>query len=903
MQRSKLIACLLVPMAGTVATAQDVKYEKYQLPNGMPVILHEDHTLPVACVNLWYHVASKDETAGRSGFAHLFEHLMFMGTERVPGSDFDNIMEAGGGWNNASTSEDRTNYFEMGPSELLPALLWLEADRLEGLGTAMTQEKLDKQRAVVRNERRQSYENAPYGKSELRVYELMFPPGHPYHIPVIGTHADLEAATVDDVKNFFATYYVPSNASLVVAGDFDPVEIKPLIEKLFGTLPRGSDVIHAHADPVTLDAVTRITETDQVQFARTSMVYHSPAHFAEGDAEADLTATILSAGISSRLYQKLVYENELATDVSAYQVSMLLGSLFYIQATARPGVELDTIEGAIDAAVAEFCAKGPTPEELERQKAQIEYQAVSRLQSILTKADRLNQYDFYFGEPNAFARDLNRYRNATTKGVRTWAQKILTPDARLIMRVIPETRVTGVNPRDAKPAAAASRQFSPMEPTTMTLSNGVTVHHWQRSEMPLVAATMLLPAGSTCDPPAKSGVSTLVAKMLDEGAAGRSAIEFSDALDRLGATFRATTSLESTRVTLSVLSRNFESAMELYADAILRPDLDAKEWDRVHDLHVQGLIQAQDRPRSVANTVAMRAFFGDDHPYSRPTSGTPETVGGLTLTDAKTWYRRTYQPKDAVFLVAGDLTAEQVKYHLEKSFGAWRAAPGVAPPSQPRYGDPANKRLRVAVVDRPNAVQTVIRFTMPASGYSDPNRPALESLNTIMGGSFTSRLNQNLREEHGYTYGARSGFSMNPSAGYLTASSSVRADVTGASVAEFLKEFAAIRAGDVSLTEAGKASATRRMRLVQSFQGLNGILGTAATLVRNGRPFSAIGEELAAIGRINADDLNRLAPGAVPLENALLVLVGDKNEILRQLGEVDLPTPVELTVTGDPAGE
>lgn len=890
---------LFVSLLGTSVVAQSVAYEKYELPNGLTVILHEDHSLPVACVNIWYYVASKDEPAGRSGFAHLFEHLMFMGTHRVPGSDFDNLMEAGGGWNNASTSEDRTNYFDMGPAELLPTLLWLEADRLEALGQAMTQEKLDKQRAVVRNERRQSYENAPYGKSELRVHELMFPEGHPYHIPVIGTHEDLAAATVDDVKNFFSTYYLPSNASLVVAGDFDPAHIKPLIESLFGSLPRGSDVVHPTADPVKLAGVVRLTETDTVQFARTSMVYHSPPFFADGDAEMDLAAAVLSSGISSRLYQKLVYENEFAVDVSAYQSSMLLGSLFYITATAKPGVSLDTIEAAIDEAVAEFVANGPTTEELERQKARLEYGTLSRLQSILAKADRLNQYQFFFNEPNSFQRDLDRYRSATPTTVQTWARNVLTQDARLILRVIPEIRADDAGGRNERPPPAESKAFTPLTPTTFTLSNGITVHHWQRTEMPLVAMTMNLRTGSTCDPAGKSGLASLTANMLDEGAGGRTAIEFSDALNLLGARFRANVGLESTSVDLSMLAKNFEQALELYADAVLRPRFDDKEWQRVHNLHLQGLIQARDRARVVAQRVAMRQFFGDDHLYSRPTVGTTDSARGLILADAKTFFKQCYRPSNVVFLVAGDLTVEHLRIQLEKRFGGWRdpsEIPGLAPPAFPMSGD---QPLRVVVVDRPDAVQTVIRFVMPAPNYADPNRPKLFLLNTILGGSFTSRLNQNLREEHGYTYGARSRFTMNPSVGYFTASSSVRTDVTGASVSEFLKEFAALRSGDVSTGEVRKAVATRRMQMIQSFQGLSGILGTAATLVRNDRPFTELGEELDAMSTVTDHDLNALVRNAVALESGLLVLVGDKKSILTQLEGIDLPTPIQLTVTGD----
>lgn len=898
--RLRIVSLLSLILVAAPAGAQSVAYEKYKLPNGLTVILHQDHSLPVAGVNMWYHVGSKDEKERRSGFAHLFEHLMFMGTRRVPGSEFDFIMESGGGWNNASTSEDRTNYYEMGPSELLPTLLWLEADRLEELGKEMTQEKLDKQRAVVRNERRQSYENAPYGKSELHVYEIMFPKGHPYHIPVIGTHEDLEAATVDDVKNFFANYYVPSNASLVVAGDFDPAVIKPIIADLFASLPRGSDVLHAKADPVKLSSVTRTTETDTVQFARTSMVYHSPAHFQPGDAEMDLAAAVLSEGISSRLYQELIYKRELATEVHAMQSSMLLGSLFYIQATAKPGVALDDIEKAIDEVVADFVAKGPKPDELERQKAQIEYRMISRLQSLLEKADRLNEYEYFFGEPDSFKRDLDRYRSATVDGVKQWAAKTFTPEARLIQRVIPEIEATPGGARESRPGLATTDPYAPLMPETFQLANGVTVHHWRRTEWPLVAVKLLLPTGSVCDPPSKSGLEYLTADMLDEGAGDRSAVQFADALDQLGATFGTNVDLESASVNLTVLSRNFDKAMELYADALLHPRFDEKEWQRVHSLHIEELIQNQDEPREVAQVVAMRSFFGDANPYSRPPEGTPDDVRKLTLDDVKGFYKRWCSPAHAVILTAGDLSVEQMRSQLEQAFSRWKPIADAAPLSPPSIPAPANDALRLVIVDRPDAVQTVVRFVMPASNYADPNRTRLELLNTILGGSFTSRLNQNLRERNGYTYGARSGYTMNPSAGYFIASSSVRSDVTGASIKEFLNEFNSLRGGNMTAAEVQKSGATNRMAIVQSFQGLSGILNTAAVLVRNNRPFSALGDELASFARMTDADLNKLAHDAVPLERALLVLVGDKKQIMEQIRDLKLPAPVELTVTGEP---
>lgn len=898
MNRSIVVSVVAVVAIAPVS-AQDVAYEKYQLANGMTVILHEDHSLPVAAVNIWYKVGSKDEKERRSGFAHLFEHLMFMGTQRVPGADFDNIMEAGGGANNASTSEDRTNYYESGPAELLPTLLWLEADRLEHLGVTMTQEKLDKQRDVVRNERRQSYENAPYGKAELRIPELMYPPGHPYHHTVIGSHEDLEAGTVQDVKDFFATYYVPSNASMVVAGDFDPAKIKPLIDQLFSSLPRGSDAVHMTADPVTLDKVIRATMTDQVQFARSTMVYHSPAHFQPGDAEMDLAAAVLTEGISSRLYQKLIYENEYATEVSAFQASTVLGSMFYINATARPGVSLDTVEQSIDEVLAAFCKSGPTADELERQKAQIEYRMLSSLQSVLAKADRLNLYEFHLGEPNSFKRDLDRYRQATPQGVAEWGRKVLTPEARLVMRVIPEIKTPEVNPRDARPTAEAAPKFNPLLPETFKLGNGITVHHWRRTELPLVSAALVLPTGSALDGAEKAGLAALTADMLDEGAGDLGAIQYADALDQLGATVRTSASHDASSVRLSVLGRNFGAALKLYSDAVMRPRFNAEEWKRVHELHVQELVQDQDEPTVVASRVAMRAYFGDEHPYGRPTVGTPTTAEKLTLEDIKGAYTRLYRPSTATLLVAGDIETDGLKKQLESTLGQWKEPAGAAP-APAVFPEPANRSQRVVMVHRPDAVQTVVRFMMPGIKYSDPRRPRLQLVNTILGGSFTSRLNQNLRERNGYTYGARSGFVMNPVVGYFTASSSVRADVTGASVREFLNEFNGLRGGNISAGEAEKARSTRRMAMIDSFAGLDGIIGAAIELVLNRRPFSELGDELDQVAKMTDADLNQLTYEAVPLEQSVLVLVGDKSAIEAQLAELKLPAAVELDALGAP---
>jgi len=892
-----LASALLV---ATVSRAQDVAYEKYQLQNGLTVILHQDHSAPIACVNLWFKVGSKDEAAGRSGFAHLFEHLMFMGTQRAPGNVFDTLMEARGGQNNASTSEDRTNYYEIGPAELLPTLLWLEADRMQALGKATNQEKLDRQREVVLNERRQSSENEPYGRAELRIPEAMYPPGHPYHISVIGLPADLKAATVDDVRSFFATYYAPNNASLVVAGDFDPAAIKPLIDKLFGTLPRGSDVSSVQARPASIAGAQRVTMTDAVQLPRTTMVFHSVPFYAPGDADLDVLASILADGVSSRLYQRLIYQQPLAVDVRAYQASMKLGSLFRVEVMARPDADLGAIEKAVDEELAKIRAKGPTAAEVERVKSKIEHDKLDAMQHLLAKADALNNYQDAFGEPNSFKRDLDRYRAVSTASVQRLARQTLTPEARLILRVLPELSLDGADPRDQRPDERAASDFVAQAPTQLTLRNGISVLHWQRRELPLAKIWLLLPRGGASDPAGQAGLIELTAQMLDEGAGRRSATQFADELGRLGARLEPTVWSESTAIELSVLARNARPALALLADAVMRPHLDEKEWQRVRQVQVETLRSNLDQPSLVARQVALRALFGDRHPYGRPVEGTVASASTLQLTDVKRAFGQLARPDGAVFLVAGDLSADETKRLLDESFGDWTAPAGGQAAPAPQFPDVGQAAQRVVIVHRPDAVQTSIALAMPGFRYADPARTRLWLLSTILGGSFTSRLNFNLREQHGYTYGAYGGHELRRSGGVLFAATEVQTEVTGAAISELLKEFARLRSGDVTADETIKAKALQRMQVVETLALLEGTLGTAVQLVRNGRRFDEIRDDLTAIAAATPAELNQLAAKSMPLERSVLVLVGDRKQILEQLKGLNLPKPIELSVTGDP---
>lgn len=435
-----LVAVALLAWPST-ASAQDValEFEEFTLDNGLHVILHEDRSLPMVAVNLWYGVGSRDERKGRSGFAHLFEHLMFMGTRRAP--SFDVLMESGGGSNNAWTAEDATVYHEIGPSNLLETLLWLEADRLASLDDEMTAEKLDIQRGVVRNERRQNYENAPYGALWLVVPELMYPEGHGYRHPTIGSHADLEAATVDDVTSFFREYYVARNASLVVAGDIDRAATRAMIERLFGSLPAGAEprLAAPPAEPPRIEAQRRELE-DDVQLARIVYVWHSPAFYQPGDAEMDITSYLLTRSKTSRLYESLVYDKQIAADVVSYQYSMGWSSLFVIEVTAAPGAALVEVEAALEAELESLRASGPTDDEVERARNNIEAGFVRQMQSLESRAELLNRYRFYAGRADYLAEDLARYRSASPQSVHAQLRETLDPARRLTVVIKPSAQ-------------------------------------------------------------------------------------------------------------------------------------------------------------------------------------------------------------------------------------------------------------------------------------------------------------------------------------------------------------------------------------------------------------------------------------------------------------------------------
>lgn len=882
------IACLLV-IVPVLASSQSVKVETFKLPNGMAVILNEDHSLPIVTTNIWYGVGSKDEPDRRSGFAHLFEHLMFMGTKRVPNGVFDSTMEEYGGANNASTANDRTNYYNWGPSSLLPVLLWLEADRLESLADDMTLEKLNLQREVVKNERRQGVENAPYGRAYDSIDGLMFPKGHPYHTTVIGSMEDLNAASLQDVQDFFRTFYVPNNASMVVAGDFDPKAAKSLIQKLFGSLKRGSDIVRKSFAPAKLTSAKRVTMVDDVSTPKLVMVWHSPKAYSDGDVAMNVASGVLAEGAGSRLFKDLVIEKGLATEISATQESRLLGSLFYVDATPREGVSLDRLQKGIDQVLARFAKEGPSKVEVDRQVAKFRFSQLNAMQSLMFRADKMNEYQFYFGAPDGFAKDLARYSALTPAAIKSSASAALRLDARLILRVVPQITQPERNPRDERPEMSPPKSFAFPAPITLRLPNGQTLYYWQKKGLPITAVTLRLAGGASLDSPEKSGLTGLTADMLQEGAGGRDSEAFANALDALGASFRTGADQMGISISLSAGTDKLAKALPLMADAVLRPSLKADDWERVKAAHLQGLEQDDDDPGTVASKVAAREFFGADHPYSRPVGGLAATVSRLNLKDAQAEYASRIRSAHGTWFAAGDLSADAFRKLLAASFNSWK--PSSAAGSRHDFGKLEARSSRLLIVDRPNAVQTAISILLPSVAFASPERPAIQELGIVLGGTFTSRLNRNLREDKGFTYGIgyRSVFGKQTS--YATLRTSVRTDVTGASLKEILSEISSIRGANVTEAEANKARSQYQYDATTDAESLQGLVGAGVSYFENGIPLNQVAAELARFADVKTADLNAAARKAVPWESAVIVLVGDQKEILKQIEGLGLPKP------------
>jgi zinc protease len=884
-----------------------IEFETYRLANGLRVILHEDRKLPVVHVNLWYHVGSKNEQIGRTGFAHLFEHMMFEGSRNVK-SGYIPLMERAGanisqGGINGTTNFDRTNYFETVPSGSLELVLWAESDRMGYLLDAVNQENFDNQRDVVKNERRQSMDNVPYGTAVEVIFQNLFPKGHPYSWHIIGSMEDLERATLEDVHEFFRTYYRPNNCVLTVAGDFDRSETKELVEKYFAPLPPGPPLQRPKSLATSLDKDKRITVYDRVPQERVYISWPGVSYFDEDDAALDLLSTLLADGKNSRLYKRLVYDEQVASDVSAFNYSLETAGMLGVVATARPGESLDAIERLIDEEIELVVEKGPTADEMERIKAGQEFDFISGLERIGGfggKADRLAMYQTYLGDPDKFEADYERYRRVKGKDLRRAAKRYLL-GPRLRVRYVPETSRAGERDepdRSQAPQTRSTRAFQAPRVSSTTLPSGLELRVVERREIPKVAVALMLGVGATAEPVEKAGLASMTAEMLEEGTGTRTSLEIEAELDRLGSHLAAGGSREWSAVSLDTLKRTLPASLELMADVVLHPSFPAEELDRLRKQRLDAMLQERSSPGAIAGKAVRKCLFGVDHPYGWPIVGTEDSIASMTREELEQFYLRHYAPTDASLIMVGDIDLEEAEGLVDRAFAGW----GVE--SFGNVDVPESRPVGRAtyLADRPGSAQSELRLAMTAPPRSTKDYYVLEVLNTVLGGGFSGRLNLNLREDKGYTYGSYSSLRYGRLSGILVVSAPVESSVTKLAIVELRAEVEALQKWTKPITEKELSLAKDNLvrGFAQRFETVAQIAGELAELEGYGIAPDELTRYTAGIEAVTEADLERAASEHFDTERAVLVVVGDAAKIASDVESIGFGPMVRLDDVGSP---
>ena len=898
--------------ASTVPDIPRIEFEKYTLPNGLEVILSEDHRLPLVAVDIWYHVGPANEAAGRTGFAHLFEHMMFQGSKHVPGDSHFRLLEAAGGTNlNGTTNFDRTNYFETLPANQLELGLWLESDRMGYLLETVDAAKLANQQDVVRNERRQGTENSPYGVVNEALVQTIFPKTHPYFGNVIGSHADIQAAKLDDVKNFFKQYYAPNNASLAIVGDFDKAQTKALVEKYFGPLKRGPDVPKVDVTTPPITSERRAVVTDRVELPRVYMAWISPAFFKPGDADADIAASVLGGGNSSRLYKTLVYEKQIAQDVSVFQASQALGSTFQIVATVRPNHTPQEVEKAIDEELNRFRQGGPEEKEVARARNTFEtnmLQGLEVLGGFGGVADTLNMFNHYVGDPGYLPKYLEEHRQVTPASVKAFAAKYLQPQTRVVVHGVPGRRNLGANVptppapkvapgtgaeainadapwRATQPKPAADRGLRLPTPATFRLANGLTViFHERPGSMPVVAADLVIRTGGDANPIDRPGLANFTAAMLDQGTQSRNALQIADDVAQLGASLNATSSKDATIVSASSLRKNFPAALDLLADVTLRPSFPQAEVDRQRTSRLARLVAQRQDPSTVASIATVAALYGSQHPYGFIEIGTESGVTATTRDDLQAFWKKNFVPGNAALVVAGAIGEAELRPLVEKAFGAWPSGTATAP----ALGTAATTPARLVLIDQPGAPQTSVFVASIGPPRSTPDFAAVSVMNAVLGGLFSSRVNLNLREKNGYTYGAFSQFVFRKGPGPFWVIAPVRTDVTAPAVSEIFKEIGRMTSAPMTPDELAMAKDSIVRTLPSEFETSPGTAGSLANLYIYDLGLDYYTKLPSEVASVSADTALAAAKKYLVPDRMIVVAVGDRSKIEPALKKLNL---------------
>jgi zinc protease len=901
---SVLAGCTPTPV-GEDAPHVDLGFESYTLGNGLEVILRKDDRVPIAAVNLWYHVGPANEVAGRTGFAHLFEHMMFQGSGHTgPDAHIPGLQAVGATNVNASTNFDYTEYTEDVPSNALERALWLESDRMGFLLDGLDQAALSNQQRVVRSERRQNLESVPYGLSDEAMIQSLFPQGHPYHAAIIGSHEDIQAAQLGDVRDFFARYYVPNNASLAIVGNIDIAATKALIEKYFGALPRGPDVPEPQVATPRPTQEQRLTVTDQVELPRVTMDWVTPPAYTPGDAEAQVAASLLGGGKTSRLYEALVHRSGIAQDVSASQQSLRYGSVFSITGTAKPGHSADELEAAIQRELDALAADGPTAAELTAVKAMIRSGTVFDLEHPAGVASLLNHYNHYLGDPGYLNRDLQRYADVDAQDVRRFVTDALPPDRRVVVHTEPGEKVLPPDPPappDPATTAADGERAPSAEPWRNTvpglgpaaatalpeaqrfeLDNGLPVYLVESHGLPLTVASLVARWGGAADPSGLPGLAEFTADMLDEGTQTRDALGIAREIESLGASLSTGAGGDGSWVSVGALAPQMSKAMAVMSDVVRAPAFPPAELDRVRGESLVALQQQQDDPTGIASIVTSRELYGSDHPRGHTAGELGAGLTAISREDLQRFHQAAFTPRTCALILVGDLTAEQAHALATEHFGSWR---GTGTDPQPP-GPPSPAPERAFVVDRPGSAQTTLVLAQPGISVTDPDHTKLMVMNEVLGGGGSGRLFRNLRERHGYTYGAYSSVDADRDVGLITLQASVTTESTGASIREMLNEVTALRDAPVSAEELQLAKDSLSLSLPARFATIGATAAQVSELYLADLPPNYYRKLPAALTEIDADDIQAAARAHLRPEEMKVIAVGDRAQIDTQLAEL-----------------
>ncbi len=888
----------------------DIPYEQFTLPNGLRVIVHTDRKAPIVAVSIWYHIGSKDEPAGKTGFAHLFEHLMFSGSENHNADFFKPLQDVGATDYNGTTWFDRTNYFENVPTPALDLALFLEADRMGHLLGAITQAKLDLQRGVVQNEKRQG-DNQPFGLTEYAVQENLFPQGHPYYHTTIGSMADLDKASLADVKNWFRAGYGPNNAVLVLAGDIDLATARAKVAQYFGSIPAGPAPARYAAPVPERTATTRLTLHDKISAPRLSRVFVIPGRTDPAVIPVNIAVSVLAGGQSSRLYNDLVRDRQLAVSVSGNVQGFEKVSEVQFDVDLKPGVDPAAVDARIDAVMAQFLKDGPTSDEVSRVVTGGVAGTIRGLEKVGGfggKAVTLAEGAVYAGDPGFYRVNLQRLADATPASVAAGARRWLARgDFRLTTLPGPrEATVAQTAPVQLPPQHSPDGDTSKLPKVTgtpelkfpavqrTTLSNGLQVELAQRATVPVVQMTLSFDAGNAADPHSKLGTQRLMLSLLDEGTTTRSGRQIAEEEERLGLSIGAGSDNDRTRVSMNALKPNLTASLELFSDIVRNSTFAPEQVERLRNIALTGIEDELNDPQSVALRTLPPLLYGSDHPYGVPLTGSGTTAGlkAVTRADLVAFRSRWLRPDNAVLFVAGDIGMDELKPLLETVLGDWRPAASVAKGVKTFPAVPPAGASHIVLIDRPASPQSLIAAgkVLPVKGTEDTIR--IRAANDVIGGDFFSRLNTDLRETKGWSYGVYSSVYSVREAMPLLVVAPVQTDRTGDSITAMIADTGAVGgAKPIDALELRRVVNGITRALPGEYETAGAVLGAIESNFVLGRPDDYQVTLASRYRALTVADLNAQVP-ALSTNGMTWVVIGDRKQVEPQLKATGLPVEV-----------